>query len=82
MINKIESISTNILLKLRCYKRKHKLVNQFCKNCGREMGYDFSVPDTDWEKVPQKFQNHILCVHCFCGLYKGDLSKVKIKFYK
>lgn len=82
MINQLEKIFTKIILKLRCIKRKYRLCNQFCKHCGREMGYDFIVSDEDWYKLPEKYHNHVLCIHCFCKLYGGDLNKINIKYFK
>lgn len=70
-----------ILLYIKNIQRKHKLMNQYCKKCGREMGYDYNISDKNWKQLPQKYHNHILCIHCFCELHP-DLENLKyIKLY-
>lgn len=79
-INKLERIFQKIILKLRYHKKQNNMVPQFCKYCGSEMGYDYSVNDNDWNKVCGKYKYNILCISCFCKLYPEDLSKVKFHF--
>ena len=77
----VESIFTKILLFIKSIQRKYKLMNQYCKCCGREMSYDFSVSDEDWEQLPLKYHNHVLCIHCFCEMHP-NLENVKIEYYR
>lgn len=79
-ITDLERIFHKIILHLRLHQRKHKLVNQFCKRCGHEMGYDYSIKNKDWEKIPEKYQNHVLCWNCFCDEYPSNVSEVEVKF--
>lgn len=69
MSNSLEKTFDYIILKLKNFKRKYRLMNQYCKCCGHEMGYDFNVSDEDWEKLPVEYHNHVLCIHCFCKLH-------------
>ena len=78
---RLEKVFSYILVKLRIIKKKHRVVNQFCKYCGKEMSYDYHVSDEDWRKLPSLYYNKVLCVHCFCELYPCDLSKVDFEFY-
>lgn len=80
IINELESYLRKIILKLRCQRKKHNLVNQFCKKCGTEMSYDYQISAEDWEKLPAKYQDHVLCIHCFCEEYPDDLADINIKF--
>lgn len=65
-------------VKSKCFLKKYKLVNQFCKKCGKTMNYDFSVNDTEWNKISQ-YHNHVLCLDCFLKLYPEP--EVNIKLY-
>lgn len=80
MSNSLEKIFDYIILKLKNFKRRYCLMNQYCKCCGHEMGYDFNVNDKDWLKLPKKYHDKILCIHCFCKLHP-DLENVKFKFF-
>lgn len=56
-------------VKWKCFLRQYKLMNQYCKRCGKDMHYDFSVSDNDWSRIPVKYQNHVLCLECFMEVY-------------
>ena len=72
----------NIIVKYKNFKKRFVRTNQFCKCCGKDMDYDYSVDEETWEELPQKYHNHVLCIHCFCELYPKDLNKVNFKFYQ
>jgi hypothetical protein len=38
---------------------------QYCKKCGRDQRFEFSIKKEIWEKLPIKWQNHVLCIECF-----------------
>ena len=38
---------------------------QYCKKCGRDMRFEFSIRDEIWKKLPIEWQNHVLCIECF-----------------
>jgi len=38
---------------------------QYCKKCGRDQRFEFSICDEIWNKLPEIWQNHILCIECF-----------------
>ena len=52
-----------------------------CEKCGTEMNYDYHVSNTDWEKLPEKYRESVLCLHCFCEEYQGDLNDISIMFW-
>lgn len=81
-IDALESLFMKIIVKLRCWRRETVLVNQFCKKCGSEMAYDFSVPDELWDNLPNKYQNHVLCLNCFLREYPDGIDELDIKLYK
>ena len=65
-----------IRVKIKCFIRKYKLMNQFCKKCGKPMTvYDYSVSDDVWEKMPLEYQNHVLCLDCFISEYLEKYSE-------
>ena len=83
MINKIEKIFRKIIITLRRIQRKHCLVNQYCKKCGTEMDYDYSINDFEWNQyIPNKYNNHVLCLNCFIQEYAGDINELEITYYK
>ena len=82
MMNIVEHIVNKIFVKSKCFKKRFRLVDQFCKHCGRDMGYDYHIPDEMWSKLPEKYQNHVLCIHCFCKLYPEPMDEYEIPFYK
>ena len=67
-----------VRLRVKCFLRKYKLMNQFCKRCGKtNKSFDFSVSDEVWEKLPKKYHNHILCLHCFLEEYYKEYPECK-----
>lgn len=38
---------------------------QYCKKCGRDQRFEFSIKKEIWEKLPEEWQNHVLCIECF-----------------
>ena len=63
-------VFNKIRLKIKCFMRKYRLMNQFCKKCGKKNKlYDFSVSDEDWSKISIEYQNHVLCLDCFIEEY-------------
>ena len=38
---------------------------QYCKKCGRDMRFEFSIRREIWEKLPQQWVDHVLCIECF-----------------
>lgn len=38
---------------------------QTCKRCFRKTRFEFSVKDEIWNKLPEKWQDHALCIECF-----------------
>lgn len=38
---------------------------EVCKKCGCDIRVSFSVRDDIWAKLPEKWQNHVLCLNCF-----------------
>ncbi len=38
---------------------------QYCKKCGRDQRFEFSIRKEIWEKLPIEWQNHVLCIECF-----------------
>lgn len=47
---------------------------QSCKKCNKDMRFEFSIRDEIWEKLPTKWQDHVLCIECFLE----ELDKVEI----
>ena len=82
VINHLERTFQKIILDLRENKKKYKMINQYCKYCGSEMGYDYSVSDAVWSKIYDKYGYNILCIHCFCRLYPGNLEDVEFELFK
>lgn len=85
----IRDLFYKLRVKSKCFIRNYKLMNMFCKRCGRticpdEYLYDWGVSDEDWSKIPQEYQEHVLCLNCFCELYPVDdgETELKIKLYK
>lgn len=72
------SILKKLLVKYKCFLKKHILINQFCKKCGKDMHYDYSVSDEDWSKLSKKYQNHVLCLDCFVEEYPEHEVDVKL----
>ena len=72
----------NVKVVYKNFLKKFKLMNQYCKSCGNDMGYDYKVSDEDWEKLPLKYHNKVLCLNCFCKYYAGDLNEVDIIFFQ
>lgn len=81
LIDSVELLFKKIMVMFRCGRRKYVCVNQFCKKCGSEMGYDFSVPDEVWVNLPEEYQNHVLCLHCFLSEYPDKIDDLNIKLY-
>lgn len=42
-----------------------KWLYEVCKKCGCNSRIAFSVRDDIWAKLPDKWQNHVLCLNCF-----------------
>jgi hypothetical protein len=38
---------------------------QYCKKCGRDQRFEFSIREEIWSKLPEKWINHVLCIECF-----------------
>ncbi len=38
---------------------------QYCKKCGRDMRFEFSIRKEIWEKLQDQWKNHVLCIECF-----------------
>lgn len=38
---------------------------QYCKKCNRDMRFEFSIKKEIWEKLPDHWLNHVLCIECF-----------------
>jgi hypothetical protein len=49
----------------KLWLRKHRLVESFCKNCGRDV-HDFHAPLSVWEKIHYIRHGNVLCFDCFC----------------
>lgn len=77
----IEKQFNNTIIKIRNIKKKYTITNQYCKYCGKEMHYDYHIPEENWLKIPSKYHNKVLCIHCFCELYPSELSKINLKLY-
>lgn len=46
--------------------KRLKVVDSFCKVCGRDV-HDFSAPADIWQQVsPRKNGDGVLCYDCFC----------------
>lgn len=43
----------------------YMLKQQYCKKCGRDIRFEFSIKDEIWNKLPKKWQNRVLCIECF-----------------
>jgi len=41
------------------------LRKQTCKKCFREVRFEFSIKDEIWNKLPEKWRKHCLCIECF-----------------
>jgi len=41
------------------------LKKQTCKRCFRETRFEFSIKDDIWSKLPERWQNRVLCIECF-----------------
>jgi len=42
-----------------------KTENQTCKKCGRRQRFEYSVSDTFWARLPEKWHDKCLCIECF-----------------
>ena len=78
----IEKIFNKIILNVHLIQRKYKLMNQFCKKCGHTMSYDYSIPNKDWEKLPQKYHEGVLCFNCFVEEYPDNLNDLEIEWWQ
>lgn len=78
----LETSFDKIILKIKNIQRRYRLMNQYCKCCGHEMGYDYHVSDEAWMKLPAEYHNHVLCLHCFCKLYPDDLNNLEFEYYQ
>ena len=38
---------------------------QYCKKCGRDQRFEFSIRDEIWNKLPEMWRDRILCIECF-----------------
>jgi len=38
---------------------------QYCKKCGRDMRFEFSIRDEIWNKLPKTWKDRVLCIECF-----------------
>ena len=38
---------------------------QYCKKCGRDQRFEYSIRKEIWELMPKKWVNHVLCIECF-----------------
>ena len=38
---------------------------QYCKKCGRDQRFEFSIRKEIWDLMPEKWINHVLCIECF-----------------
>lgn len=45
---------------------------QYCKKCGRDQRFEYSIRKEIWGLMPEKWINHVLCIECFTE----ELSKV------
>jgi len=57
------------------------LKKQTCKNCLKEIRFEFSIQNKIWDKLPKDLQNKELCIECFLEeLEKQDPNqKLKLK---
>ena len=42
---------------------------QSCKRCGRNTIFTFTVDDSVWNRLPDKYKNKVLCFECFLELH-------------
>lgn len=38
---------------------------QCCKKCGRDQRFEFSIRKEIWNKLPNEWIDHVLCIECF-----------------
>ena len=38
---------------------------QYCKKCGRDQRFEYSIRKEIWKLMPDRWINHVLCIECF-----------------
>lgn len=55
----------NLRVQVKRFLARHMLVQEFCKECGRDIDIVWSVPDYFWEQVAGDAT--VLCPRCFAN---------------
>jgi hypothetical protein len=61
----------------RIFTRFYLRNEQSCKYCGRDQNIIFSVKDTIWNKLSEKYISSSLCLECFAKLIKDNSINFK-----